>query len=344
MRINSIFVARASFNRNRSRAGTSYPKMKPALRGIFGAFALTLVFSFATSAFAVEGGLGRPISGAAIAPYAGLVPPEPGLAVTIGEAYYDGSISGPVPIGNFNLQLGIHTAVSFTPIAVSYIWPTTSKEWNFATAVSLPITYGEVEANVTVGRFTVRKTDHNFGLFDLAFTPLVASYHISQTDHVALGVTVWAPTGDYSPNRLATLSLNNWTVIPGLAYTKIFPKQNIEVTGIWQVQFYTENPATNYQNGVLSDLEATIIKRFKGGAGIGVIGGWLEQLSDDSGPTADRFHGFSGRAFGVGPIVTYTTKLGKKSLLDLNARFIPEFGNEKRVEGNLFQFYATLKF
>jgi hypothetical protein len=309
------------------------------------AFALILgleIFT-ATSSFAVEGGLGRPISGAAIAPYAGLVPPEPGFAVTIGEAYYTGSISGAIPIGNFNITLGIDMAVSFTPIAVSYIWPTTSKEWNFASAVSFPLAYVEVEANATLGRFSGRKTDHTFGLFDLAFTPLVASYHISQTDHVALSITVWAPTGRYDPNRLAVLGLNNWTVIPGLAYTKILPKQNIELTGIWQLQFYTENPATNYQNGVLSDLEATVIKRFKCGAGIGVIGGWIEQLSDDSGPTADRFHGFSGRAFGVGPIITYTTKVGK-SLLDLNARFIPEFGNEKRVEGNLFQFAATLKF
>jgi hypothetical protein len=313
--------------------------MKPQL--------IVVVFIFlassATSVFAVEGGLGRPISGAAIAPYAGLVPPEPGFAVTIGEVYYDGSISGAVPLGNFNIQLGIHMAVSFTPIALSYIWPTTSKEWNFAFAVSFPLAYLDVEANGTLGRLSGRKTDHTFGLFDLAFTPLVASYHISQTDHIAFSITVWAPTGSYDPNRLAVLSLNNWTVIPGLAYTKIFPKQNIELTGIWQLQFYTENPATNYQNGVLSDLEATVIKRFKCGAGIGVIGSWLEQLSDDSGLTADRFHGFSGRAFGVGPIITYTTKVAK-CLLDLNARFIPEFGNEKRVEGNLFQFAATLKF
>jgi hypothetical protein len=309
------------------------------------AFALILgleIFT-ATSCFAVEGGLGRPISGAAVAPYAGLVPPEPGFAVTIGEAYYDGSISGAVPIGNFNINLGIDMVASFTPIAVSYIWPTTSKEWNFASAVSFPLAYVEVEANVTLGRFSGRKTDHNFGLFDLAFTQLVASYHISQTDHFAFSFTFWAPTGDYDPNRLATLSLNNWTFIPGIAYTKIFPKQNIELTGIWQLQFYTENPATNYQNGVLSDLEATVIKRFNCGAGIGVIGSWIEQLNDDSGPTADRLHGFSGRAFGVGPIITYTTKIGK-SLLDLNARFIPEFGNEKRVQGNLFQFAAILKF
>ena len=90
-------------------------------------------------------------------------------------------------------------------------------------------------------------------------------------------------------------------------------------------------------------MEATVIKRFKCGAGIGVIGSWIEQLNDDTGPSGDRLHGFRGRAFGVGPIITYTTKIGK-SLLDLNARFIPEFGNEKRVQGNLFQFAATLKF
>ena len=318
--------------------------MKVRLRLSIIALSLTLFGSIATTAVAVEGGLGRPISGAAITPYAGLVPPEPGLAATLGEAYYSGSISGPIPLGNFNLQVGIDMVASFTPIAVSYIWPTAGKEWNFASAISFPLCYVEVEADVSLGPLSARKTDHNFGLFDLAFTPLIASYHISQTDHFAFSFTFWAPTGEYDPNRLATLSLNNWTFIPGIAYTKIFPKQNVELTGIWQVQFYTENPATNYQNGVLSDLEAMVIKRFKGGAGIGVIGGWLDQLNDDSGPTADQFHGFSGRAFGVGPIVTYTTKIGKKSLLDLNARFIPEFGNEKRVEGNLFQFYATLKF
>ena len=50
---------------------------------------LTTLVSFAPSAFAVEGGLGRPISGMQITPYAGLVPPEPGLAVLVGETYYD---------------------------------------------------------------------------------------------------------------------------------------------------------------------------------------------------------------------------------------------------------------
>jgi arylsulfatase A-like enzyme len=50
-----------------------------------------------------------------------------------------------------------------------------------------------------------------------------------------------------------------------------------------------------------------------------------------------------GRAFGIGPIVTYSTKLGK-SHLDFSARWIHDFDVSKRVEGNGFNFTASLKF
>jgi hypothetical protein len=68
-----------------------------------------------------------------------------------------------------------------------------------------------------------------------------------------------------------------------------------------------------------------------------------DQITDDTGPGGDRLRGFVGRAFGLGPIITYSTKVGK-SHLDFSARYIPEFGNERRVEGNNFQFSASLKF
>ena len=101
----------------------------------------------------------------------------------------------------------------------------------------------EVEANISLGPFTVRKKDSTFGLFDLVFTPIVASHHFSQTDHMACSFTFWAPTGSFETGRLVNLGLNNWTFIPGVAYTKILPQVNIELSGIWQMEFYTENPA-----------------------------------------------------------------------------------------------------
>jgi hypothetical protein len=303
-----------------------------------------LLLSFASPAFAVEGGLGRPISGATINPYAGLVPPLPGFAVGVTEAYYDASLGGSttVPIGR-NLTLGVDMKASFTPLTILYIWPTQGKEWNFASAISLPLAYIEAEATVTLGPLTGRVKDDDFGLFDIVLVPIVASYHISQTDHIAFNFTVWAPTGEYDPDRLANLSTNTWTFIPGVAYTKIFSEANVELSVAWGLQFDTENTATNFQNGILSDLEATVIKRCKNDFGFGVIGSWIQQLTDDGGPTADRLDGFVGHAFGIGPIVTYSTKVGK-SHLDFNARWVHEFENSNRPEGNLFQFSANLKF
>jgi hypothetical protein len=316
---------------------------KSCIQTLLGMCVLTIVFSFGNPALAVEGGLGRPISGMQIAPFAGVVPPEPGFAVSVGEIYYQGSIGGGrnVPIAGL-LVANVDVKAAFTPIDLLYIWPTPTKEWNFASAVGFPLAWVECEASLSVGPFSVRKRDSIFGLYDLAFTPIVVSHHFSETDHLAFNFTFWAPTGSYETGKLANLSLNDWTFIPGVAYTKILPQPNIELTGIWDMYFYTENPADHYHSGIQSDLEGLAIKRFKNGFGIGFVESWIQQLTDDSGAPAS-LNGFVGRAFGIGPIVTYSTKLGK-SHLDFNARWIHDFDVSKAVEGDGFSFNASLKF
>jgi len=106
-------------------------KTTPITTGVTVALMLTVLF--ATPALAVEGGLGRPISGMQIAPFAGVIPPEPGLAVATGETYYEGSIGGGlnVPIAGL-LVANVDMKASCTPIALFHIWPTPTKEWNFA--------------------------------------------------------------------------------------------------------------------------------------------------------------------------------------------------------------------
>lgn len=298
----------------------------------------------ASPAFAVEGALGRPISGAGVNPYAGVVPPAPGWIVGISELYYEGDIggSGTVPIG-LNLTLDLEVNASFTPITLTYIWDTHDPHWNFASAIALPIVWIEAEADVSVGPLTGKRKEDEFGLFDITLVPIVASYHISQTEHVSFGLTVWAPTGKYDSDDLANLGLNKWTFIPTVSYTKIFPKQNIEFSAALGVHLSTENHDTDYQDGILTDFEFTVIKRFGNGFGFGIIGSWIEQLSDDEGGSADALDGFEGRAFGAGPILTYSTKIGDHSL-DLNARWVHEFENKKRLEGDLFAFAASFKF
>ncbi|MES2659112.1 MAG: transporter [Verrucomicrobiota bacterium] len=305
---------------------------------------LALTAAPLTSALAVEGAIGRPVSGTMINPYAGVIPPAPGFIASIGEIYYDADISGSgtVPIG-VNLALGLDTKISFTNLTLTYIWDTPPGHWNFASAIAQPLASVDVEANVTVGPKTGTRHEDKFGLFDLAIVPLAASYHISETEHLGMNLTVWAPTGEYDSSDLANLSLNNWTFIPGISYTKICPTIGLEYSAAWAMQFYTENPDTDYQNGIVSDLEATVIKRFANGAGVGLVASWIEQVTDDDGGTIPTPNGFSGRAFGVGPIVTWSKKFGE-SQLDLNARWVHEFSVEKRFEGDVFALSAGWKF
>jgi hypothetical protein len=309
-----------------------------------GAAALTIFTSFAPSAFAVEGGLGRPISGMQIIPFAGVIPPEPGLGVVTGETYFSGSIGGATQVDIAGvLVANVDMKASFTPITLLYIWPTPTKEWNFASVIGFPLAWVECEASLSLGPFAVRKRESMFGLFDLVFTPIIASHHFSETDHLAFDFTFWAPTGSYQKGRLVNLSTNSWTFIPGVAYTKILPEANIELTAMWDMEFDTGDAATNYDNGILSDLEALAIKRFKNGFGIGFVESWIQQVTDDGGSAPAVLHGFRGRAFGIGPIVTYSTKIGR-SHLDFNARWIHDFDVSNRVEGDGFNFTASLKF
>jgi hypothetical protein len=305
---------------------------------------ITLAFTalFPAPAHAVEGGMQRPISGMQIAPFAGVIPPEPGFDVVVSEIYYSGSIGTNVPIAGLFVA-NVDVKASFTPITLLYIWATPTKTWNFASAIGFPLAWVQGQARVSLGPLSVTKKDSVFGLYDLVFTPLIASHHFSETDHVAFNFTFWAPTGSYETDKLANLSTNDWSFVPGIAYTKIVPEANIELTGIWNMYFYTDNPATHYQSGIQSDLEVLAIKRFKNGFGIGFVESWIQQVTDDEGTLADRLNGFVGRSFGIGPIVTYSTKLGK-SHLDFNARWIHDFDVSKAVEGDGFNVTASLKF
>lgn len=297
---------------------------------------------FTQSASAVEGALGRSVSGMQINPYAAVVPPTPGFVFSLSNIYYSADIGGAasIPIG-INLVANVEAKVDFTNLGFTYIWDTPPGHWNFASSVAVPLAWLEVEADVSIGNLSAKRKESDFGVFDLAFIPITACYHISETDHLGFSLTVWAPTGKYNKNDLDNLSLNNWTFIPGVSYTKLFPKTDIELSVFGALQFYTENNETDYQNGVVSDIEVLAIKRFKCGWGLGVVASYIDQLNDDSGPLADKLNGFNGRAFGVGPILSYS-KMG--SPFSLNARWIHEFENEKLLEGDALALTLSYQF
>ena len=132
-----------------------------------------------------------------------------------------------------------------------YIWPTATKTWNFASVVNFPLAWLEVDANLSLGPFAVRKKESTFGLFDLAFTPIIASHHFSQTDHMAFVFTFWAPTGSYETGKLVNLGPNNWTFIPGVAYTKILPQAEHRIKRHLAHGIRHGQSGHHFQNGII---------------------------------------------------------------------------------------------
>jgi hypothetical protein len=316
------------------------------LKRICSTYALVLMLGMPLVAHGTEGALGRPISGTGVTPDAGIVPPEPEWFVNLAEIYFDGSISGSrsVPIGG-KTTLGLDAQVSFTLATVLKVWNTGPGPWNFASSFTLPYAWTSASAALGIGNHTAGISQDASGLFDIAFTPIIAGYHISPTDHVSFSVNIWAPTGKYDPNNIANVSLNNWTFIPTVAYTKLVPALGMEFDTTAGVEFYTRNSATNYQNAPVFTLDVMALKRFGGGLGAGLIVGTVQQLGNDSGPTADKLNGFRGYDWGIGPIVTYDTKLSGKTPLSASLRWVPTVGSKNRLSStSTFMATATIGF
>src|SRR6185436_14947441 len=219
-------------------------------------FSIVLLMLVATSfCYAMEGGAGKPITGLQVLQYGAIVPPTPGWVFNVNEAFYFGSIGGnvQVPIAG-QLALGVDADIAFTMFAITKIWKTDTKRWNFASTAVLPVANTAVTANVILGNRIGSRNDELFSQFDMLFVPLTASYHISQLEHIAFNMTVWAPTGDYEVGRLANNGMNVWSFIPAVMYTKIWPS-GLSFDATYGIEFDTKNEDTDYQNGSLSYLD-----------------------------------------------------------------------------------------
>lgn len=312
----------------------------PLISRLFaGAFIAILSAGISQNASATEGGIGRPITGMQIAPYAGIVPPTDDWIVSVTSIYYEGSLgaSKSIPIAG-TVTAGLDYHVSYNLFNAVRTWGITAGGWNFASSFGVPVQYTDVSS--FHGRLP---DDHATQFADLFFTPVVAGYHLTKTDHVALSVQIYAPTGAYNTSNLANAGQNTWTFTPTIAYTKLFPKQGVELSVNYGVEFYTANSDTHYHNAPVSVLDLLALKRFTGGWGAGVIGGWIQQIGGDSGGLAALADGVGGHSIGIGPVVTWSGKVSKTPV-SASLRWVNEFDVSNRPKGNAVELSLSATF
>jgi hypothetical protein len=313
--------------------------LKRRKRHLVAAVVISFGLSMSGSIHATESGIGRPVTGMQIAPYAGIVPPTDDWIFSITSIYYEGSLgkTQTIPIAG-TISGGLDYHLSYNLINAIKTWGVTAGGWNFASSFGIPVQY------TSISSFNGRlPSDTETQFSDIFFTPVIAGYHLTQTDHVAFSVQMYAPTGAYSTTRLANAGLDTWTFVPSVAYTKLLPAQNIELSANYGVEFYTTNNDTHYHNAPLSVLDLLALKRFTGGWGVGLIGGWIEQLGSDTGGLAKQVGGDSGHSLGIGPMLTWSGKLSATPV-SATLRWVNEFDVSNRPKGNAVELSVNATF
>ncbi len=293
-------------------------------------------------ALAAEGGVGRPITGHQVFSNAGIVPPEAGWVMSLTSIWYDGQLKGKaqVPIAGA-VSTGLDVKVSYTMANFTHIWDTGKGSWNYASAIGVPVQYTDITASVTGPRGRPLGSNDTATQFaDMLVTPIAAGYHVDEVNHFSLSLPIYVPTGAYNENRLANAGQNTYTFMPTVAFTHLDGKGG-EFTLSSGLEIYTENETTDYQNGNIFTLDALWTHGFGNGWNAGMVAGYVQQVTDDSGSGATS--GFRGRSVGAGPTIGWAGKFNDAQA-SINARWVPEFDTKNRPEGNGINVNLTLAF
>jgi hypothetical protein len=303
------------------------------------------------SAHAEEGGSGHYMPGAN-ASFIDALPGKPGLGVANFFNYYDGSASGTKQMPRGGLIAGNLDATSYADtVVVLYQTPLKLLGGDYAVGLAIPYVWLEVKGEVQVtgplgNTVTRNKTDKENGIGDILLYPFMISWTALNRDlkyDVRLGI--YAPTGDYDKGNLANVGKNYWTFEPTASISYFSSKIGLELTAFAGLDFNTENEDTNYQSGTQFHLDVTAAQHLPlwgGVIGVGANFFYYQQLEGDSGSGA-RLGDFKGRTIGIGPVLSYITKVWQHDLA-AELKWLPEIDVGNRLEGDSIWFKLAMAF
>ena len=308
--------------------------------------AAALMGALAFTAQAEEGGSGHYMPGS-ISDFVDGVPPKETFVVRYNLLYYNGSVSAnpPLPIAALK-TLGADATIWAHGLTLLWRPPIDLGErWSYALSTTVPFMWADVSAKVVAGTTTVRRSSSVNGLGDIVLMPLMLNYNINSNLNVETRLGIYAPTGDYEVGRLANTGKNFWTFEPTLGLRYFGVKNGREASVFVGADFNTENEDTDYQSGMQFHVDGTLAQHFPlfgGLAGLGVNGFWYDQLTGDSGSGA-TFGNFEARTTGVGPVLSYVTKVKKVDVI-AEVKWLHEVDTTLRLQGDIVWFKLVAKF
>ena len=238
------------------------------------------------------------------------------------------------------------TAYSDTILAL-YQTPLKLLGGYYAVGVAIPYVWMKAKGQDTgpLGN-TITVRDKANGIGDITLYPFMLGWTGLNGDlkyDVRLGI--YAPTGDYDTGKLANLGKNYWTFEPVVSLSYISSKIGLELSAFAGMDFNTENHKTDYRTGTQFHLDFTVAEHLPllgGIIGIGANGFYYQQITGDSGSGAS-LGVFKGRTLGIGPVLSYATKIWKKDLV-AEVKWLPELDVKNRLKGDYIWFKLGMVF
>jgi len=310
---------------------------------------LTTLALSSTVAVAEEGGSGHYLPGS-MASFMDGVPTEPTFIARLNYMNYQGSSSVPLPKGGGGI-IGNADATA-NALAATVLWAPDwdlglGEKWQFAMAATIPLLNMELSGYVNYAGMDIgyREQDRT-AIGDIVLMPFMLNYNVSKDLNINGRVAFYAPTGSWELGRMVNNGKNFWTVEPTIGLVYFGQENGIEASLFFGADFNEENPDTNYKSGTQIHFDGTLAQHFPfagGISGVGVTGYWYNQINDDSGEGVPSFfaNGFQAKAAGWGPVVSWMDKTGKY-IAEL--KYLSDFENEKRLEGDTVWFKFITKF
>ena len=139
------------------------------------------------------------------------------------------------------------------------------------------------------------------------------------------------PIGAYDPVRLANLGIGHGAVDFGGGYSYFNPQTGNEFSWVAGLTYNFKNTDTQYQNGMDFHLDWGASHFLSKQVQVGLVGYYLQQVTDDFGAPAS-LGGFRSRVAGVGPQVGFIFPVGGMQGY-LNLKGYWEFAAQNRPEG-----------
>ena len=279
---------------------------------------------------AEEGGTGHYTPGLA-ASFIDALPAQSGVSVADFFVIYPASSSAPLPSGGLVATIDSKVFANYIAVVDRTGFSIFGGSYAFGAIVSVVW----MDSTATIASLTGNETPSGIG--DTLLYPAILGWTALEgalkTD-VRLGI--YAPTGKFEAGSFANVGKNYWTFEPSAAVS--YDGGVVQASAFAGVDFNTRNQTTDYLTGTQVHVDGTVAGRVAslgdGRFGAGASGFWYRQVSGDSGSGA-TLGGFQGRTAGVGPVVSYATKLsGADGAIEL--KWLPELSVANRLKGSSF--------